>query len=59
VIAIDIKGKVLAHGPGSNAVLVASKGSTPLTNLRAHAKDGKALLEAGGDVTDRAGFAVV
>ncbi|MFZ1170370.1 MAG: hypothetical protein WAO01_04110, partial [Bradyrhizobium sp.] len=56
VSAIDIKGKVLAHGQGSNAILVAGKGSTPLTNLRAHAKDGRALVEAGGDITDRAGF---
>ncbi|MGA7072228.1 hypothetical protein [Bradyrhizobium sp.] len=58
VTAVDIKGKVLAHGQGSNAILVAGKGSTPLTNLRAHAKDGQALVEAGGDITDRAGFSV-
>lgn len=58
VIAIDIKGKVLAHGQGSNAVLVADKGSTPLTNLRAHAKDGQALVEADGDITDRTGFSI-
>jgi hypothetical protein len=35
VIAVDIKGKVLAHGQGSNAILVADKGSTPLTNTNA------------------------
>jgi hypothetical protein len=58
VIAIDIKGKVLAHGQGSNAVLVADEGSTPLTNLRAHARDGQALVQADGDITDRAGFSI-
>lgn len=58
VIAVDIKGKVLANGQGSNAVLVADKGSTPLTNLHAHAKDGQALVQTGGDITDRAGFSV-
>jgi hypothetical protein len=56
VTAVDIKGKVLAHGQSSNAVLVADKGSTPLTNVRAHAKDGQALVEAGGNITDRTGF---
>jgi hypothetical protein len=56
VVAIDIKGKVIAHGQNSNAILVADKGSTPLTNVRAHTKHGKALLEAGGNVTDRTGF---
>jgi len=30
----------------------------PLTNLRAHAKDGQALVEAGGSITDRSGFSV-
>jgi hypothetical protein len=57
VSAVDIKGKVLAHGQGSNAVLVADKGSTPLTNLRVHARDGQALVEANGAITDRSGFA--
>ena len=58
VIAVEIKGKVLALGQGSNAVLVADKGSTPLTNLRAHAKNGQALVEVDGDISDRAGFSV-
>ena len=55
VDAIDIKGKVLAHGPDSNAVLVAAKGSTPLTNVRASAAAGKALVVEDGTVTDRTG----
>lgn len=57
VLAIDIKGEVLAHGQGSDAVLVADKGSTPLTRMRAHAAAGQALREAGGEITDRTGFA--
>ncbi|MGH7100940.1 MAG: hypothetical protein ACREFJ_00970 [Acetobacteraceae bacterium] len=56
VVMIDIKGEVLAHGQGSDAVLVADKGSTPLTNVRARAKAGKTLREAGGTITDRTGF---
>lgn len=54
--ALDIKGKVLAHGQNSNAVLVANKGSTPLTNVRASAPAGKALVVADGEVTDRTGL---
>jgi len=56
VLAVDIKGEVLANGEGSDAVLVADKGSTPLTNVRASAKAGKALREADGEITDRTGF---
>lgn len=56
VLAIDIKGKVLANGEGSDAVRVADKGSTPLTHVRASARAGKALREAGGEITDRTGF---
>lgn len=56
--AIDIKGKVLAHGRDSNAVLVANQGSTPLTNVRASAVAGKALVVDGGEVTDRTGLSV-
>lgn len=56
VNAIDIKGEVLAEGHGSDAVLVSDKGSTPLTNMRARAKAGKALREADGEITDRTGF---
>jgi hypothetical protein len=56
VLAIDIKGKVLANGEGSDAILVAGKGSTPLTGVRAHAKAGKALVETDGEITDRTGF---
>lgn len=55
---VDIKGKVLAHGLNSNAVLVANKGSTPLTNVRANAPAGKALVVADGEVTDRTGLSV-
>ena len=54
--AVDIKGEVLAHGQQSNAVLVNNKGSTPLTNVRAKAKAGKALVVDGGEVTDRTGL---
>ena len=54
--AIDIKGKVLAHGQGSDAVLVADKGSTPLTHVRASAAAGEALVVKGGEVTDRTGL---
>jgi hypothetical protein len=54
--AIEIKGQVLSHGEGSDAILVAREGSTPLTNVRARAKTGQALLEAGGQITDRTGF---
>lgn len=56
VAAIDIKGKVIANGKNSNAVLVATKGSTPLTNVHASAMAGKALVVEDGTVTDRAGF---
>ncbi|MBW8824144.1 MAG: hypothetical protein JF567_07950 [Xanthomonadales bacterium] len=54
--AVDIKGEILAHGAGSDAILVADQGSTPLTRVRAHAANGVALREAGGEVTDRTGF---
>ena len=54
--AIDIKGKVIAHGNGSNAVLVADQGSTPLTNVRAKADAGETLVVKGGEVTDRTGL---
>lgn len=56
--AVDIKGRVLAHGRGSNAVLVANKGSTPLTNVRATAAAGQALVVEDGEVTDRTGLSV-
>lgn len=56
VHAIDIRGRVLAHGEGSNAVLIRDQGSTPLTNVRASAKHGKSLLIADGEVTDRTGL---
>lgn len=55
VRAIDIKGQVLANGQGSDAVLVAGNGATPLTGVRANAKSGRALVEAGGQITDRTG----
>jgi hypothetical protein len=54
--AVDIKGRVLAQGRNSNAVLVANKGSTPLTNVRAAATAGEALVVAGGEITDRTGL---
>jgi hypothetical protein len=54
--AIDIKGEVIAQGEGADAVLVANKGSTPLTNVRAHAKAGVPLRHTEGDITDRTGF---
>jgi hypothetical protein len=54
--AIDIKGRVLAHGERSDAVLVSKKGSTPLTNVRAAAKAGRNLVVADGEVTDRTGL---
>lgn len=57
VAAIDIGGKVLAQGQNSNAVLVANSGSTPLTNVRASAAAGQALVVTDGEVTDRTGFA--
>lgn len=56
VLAIDIAGRVLATGKGSNAVLVAGQGSTPLTHVRASAQSGKALSQTGGDITDRTDF---
>src|SRR5665213_2862314 len=56
VLAIDIKGKVLANGEGSDAVLVAGNGSTPLAGGRAHARAGKSLVETGGEITDRTGL---
>lgn len=52
VNAVDIQGRVLAHGRGSNAVLVGG-GSTPLTNVRAKADKGEALVVKEGDVTDK------
>jgi len=54
--AIDIRGRVLAHGRESNAVLVAGGGSTPLTNVRASAAAGRALVVEDGEVTDRTGL---
>ena len=56
VNAIDIKGQVLAHGEGSNAILVSNNGSTPLTNVRASAKSGKNLVVTDGEITDRSGL---
>lgn len=56
VRAIDIGGQVLAHGENSDAVRVADDGSTPLTGVRARADAGQALVEDGGEVTDRSGF---
>ena len=56
VLAINIKGQVLANGRGSDAVLVSGNGSTPLTGVRAHSKAGQALVETSGDITDRTGF---
>ena len=56
--AVDIKGQVLAHGKGSNAILVADKGSTPLTRVRAKAADGETLVIKGGEVTDRTGLSI-
>jgi hypothetical protein len=58
VDAIDIQGQVRAHGKGSNAVLVADNGSTPLTNVRAKADAGEALVVKDGVVTDRTGLSV-
>ncbi len=58
VLAIDIKGEVLANGAGSDAVLVAGQGSTSLRNVRTRAAMGKALVEAGGAITDRSGFSM-
>ncbi|HET6914327.1 MAG TPA: hypothetical protein VFH71_13415 [Rhodanobacteraceae bacterium] len=56
--SIEIKGKVLAHGKDSNAVLVAGKGSTPLTKVRAKAVAGETLVVKDGEVTDRTGLSV-
>ena len=46
---------MLALGPNSKAVLVADKGSTPLTNVHASAPAGKAMVVTEGEVTDRTG----
>ncbi len=56
VLAIDVQGSVLAHGEGSDAVRVSDGGATPLTGVRARADAGEALVETGGEVTDRSGF---
>jgi len=56
--AVDLRGEVLAHGQQSNAILVSNKGSTPLTNVRARAKAGKALIIDDAEVTDRTGLSV-
>lgn len=56
VLAVEIKGKVVANGQGSDAIVVSDKGSTPLTGVRARAKTGKGLVETGGTITDRTGF---
>jgi len=53
---VDIKGEVLSHGQESIAVLIANKGSTPLTNVHAKSKAGKALAIDDGEVTDRTGL---
>ena len=54
--AIDVKGRILAHGRNADAIRVDNKGSTPLTSVRASAKDGKNLVVADGEVTDRTGL---
>jgi hypothetical protein len=54
--ALDIQGQILANGSNSNAVRVSNNGSTPLTNVRARAEAGKALVVEGGAVTDKTGF---
>lgn len=54
--AVDIRGRVLAYGQGSDAVLVADGGSTPLTHMRASTAAGKALVVTDGEVTDRTGW---
>lgn len=56
VNAIDIKGRVIAEGERSDAVLVSKTGATALTNVRAVAKAGRNLVVADGDVTDRTGL---
>lgn len=56
VLSIDIKGSVIATDESSKAVLLADKGSTPLPNVRAHAKAGKALRQNEGEVAYRTGF---
>lgn len=56
--AIDIKGKVIANGRDSTAVVVVKGGATPLTNVRASAPGGTPLVVQGGDVTDRTGLSV-
>lgn len=56
VETIDVKGRVIALGQNSNAVLVAGKGSTPLTHVRASAATGKTLVVEDGEITDRTGF---
>ena len=58
VDAIDIRGKVIANGRNSNAIVVVNKGATPLTNVRASAVNGKALVVEDGEVTDRNGLSV-
>ncbi|WP_205959688.1 hypothetical protein [Ramlibacter humi] len=49
VNAIDIKGEVVAHGDGSDAVMVSKKGTAPMANVRAVAKSGRSfVVEQGG-----------
>lgn len=57
VLAVEIKGEVVARGRGADAIRVADGGSTALTGVRARAEAGQALVEAGGEVTDRTGLA--
>lgn len=56
VLAVDIKGRVIANGRNSDAVRVADQGSTPLTNVRARAAADRVLVVADGEVTDRTGL---
>jgi hypothetical protein len=56
VDALDIKGRVLAHGKRSDAVRVADRGATPLINVRASAPAGRNLVVEDGEVTDRTGL---
>jgi len=56
VNAVDIKGRVLAGGENSNAVVVIAGGSTPLTNVRAVARAGRNLVVTEAEVTDRTGL---
>jgi hypothetical protein len=54
---ISIKGLIAAKGKNANAIVIYKGGITPLTNVIAYSRSGEALINEGGNITDKSGFA--